>query len=148
MLVTQGEGSGTPTKSHHTPFPKAQQSLHHDLSSSLHPSETTKIIPTSTPTEIPTLRQYSRRATRIAQSKALPTAADEPASLLRDDREEPGVERSIKRGSNDTEEMVNVLTSIDTTNILTSGIQAVNVPPVAKVSTVSLVPTGSGLVPT
>nr|GEW57531.1 hypothetical protein [Tanacetum cinerariifolium] len=44
--------------------------------------------------------------------------------------------------------MVNVLTSIDTANILTSGIQAVNVPPVAEVSTVSLVPTGSGLVPT
>nr|GEY07370.1 hypothetical protein [Tanacetum cinerariifolium] len=35
--------------------------------------------------EILTLRQYSRRATQIAQSKALPTAADEPASLLRDD---------------------------------------------------------------
>nr|GFB83268.1 hypothetical protein [Tanacetum cinerariifolium] len=31
---------------------------------------------------------------------------------------------------------------------LQSGIQAVNVPPVAEVSTVSLVPTGSGLVPT
>nr|GFD16764.1 hypothetical protein [Tanacetum cinerariifolium] len=31
------------------------------------------------------LRQYSRRATWIAQSKALPTATDEPASLLRDD---------------------------------------------------------------
>nr|GEZ28917.1 hypothetical protein [Tanacetum cinerariifolium] len=29
--------------------------------------------------------QYSRRATRIAQSKALPTVADELASLLRDD---------------------------------------------------------------
>nr|GEX33828.1 hypothetical protein [Tanacetum cinerariifolium] len=40
-------------------------------------------IPTSTPTEIPTLRQYSRRA-RIAQSSALPTAADEPASPSKD----------------------------------------------------------------
>nr|GFC48728.1 hypothetical protein [Tanacetum cinerariifolium] len=60
----------------------AQQSPHHDFSSSFHPSET---IPTTTPTKIPTLRQYSRRATRIAQSKYLPTAADEPASLLRDD---------------------------------------------------------------
>nr|GEX58511.1 hypothetical protein [Tanacetum cinerariifolium] len=35
--------------------------------------------------EIPTLRQYSRRATRIAQPKALSPTADEPASLLRDD---------------------------------------------------------------
>nr|GEX14629.1 hypothetical protein [Tanacetum cinerariifolium] len=34
---------------------------------------------------IPTLRQYSRRATQIAQSKALSLAADEPASVLRDD---------------------------------------------------------------
>nr|GEU90170.1 hypothetical protein [Tanacetum cinerariifolium] len=31
-----------------------------------------------------TLRKYSRRATRIAQPKALPTATDEHASLLRD----------------------------------------------------------------
>nr|GEY28953.1 hypothetical protein [Tanacetum cinerariifolium] len=33
---------------------------------------------------IPTLRQYSRRATRIAQSKALPTTVDEPVSFVRD----------------------------------------------------------------
>nr|GEX65450.1 hypothetical protein [Tanacetum cinerariifolium] len=85
MLVTQGEGSGNLTEPHHTPSPEAQQSPHHDLSSSLHPTKITKTIPTSTPTKIPSLRQYSRRATRIAQSKALPTAADELASLLRDD---------------------------------------------------------------
>nr|GEY56228.1 hypothetical protein [Tanacetum cinerariifolium] len=69
---------------HHTPCPEAQQSPHHDSSSSSHP---TKTIPTETLTEIHTLRQYSKRATRIAQSKALPTAADEPASLFRDDRQ-------------------------------------------------------------
>nr|GEU35299.1 ribonuclease H-like domain, reverse transcriptase, RNA-dependent DNA polymerase [Tanacetum cinerariifolium] len=80
-----GEGSGTPTKPHHTPSLEVQQSPHHDLSSSLHPTETTATIPTTTPTEIPTLRQYSRRATWIAQSKALPSTADEHASLLRDD---------------------------------------------------------------
>nr|GEY60187.1 hypothetical protein [Tanacetum cinerariifolium] len=62
-------------------------------------------------------------------------------------KEEAGVEKSTKRGSNDTEEMVNVLTSMDATNILTSGVQAVSVPPVAEVSTIG-VPTGSGLVPT
>nr|GEV17145.1 hypothetical protein [Tanacetum cinerariifolium] len=82
ITTTVGEGSGTLTESHHIPSPEAQQSPHHDLSSSLHPTET---IPTSTPTKIPILRQYSRRATRIAQSKALLTAADEPASLFRDD---------------------------------------------------------------
>nr|GEW11075.1 hypothetical protein [Tanacetum cinerariifolium] len=80
-----GEGSGTPTEPHHTPTPQASQSPYHDLSSSIHLHETTKTIPTETPIEIPTLRQYSRRATWIAQSKALPTAADEPASPLGDD---------------------------------------------------------------
>nr|GEW16283.1 hypothetical protein [Tanacetum cinerariifolium] len=202
MLVTQGEGSGTLTEPNYTPSPEAQQLPHHDLSSSIHPTATTKTIPTKTPTEIPTLRQYSRRATRIAQSKALPTTADEPASILRDNSqgeafptlfgleagqdmenilktstlphdstprvtsldadegndapikgriletgEEAGVERSTERGSNDTEEMVNVLTSIDAANILTSGVVDVSVPPAAEVSTVG-VPTGSGLVPT
>nr|GEU83042.1 hypothetical protein [Tanacetum cinerariifolium] len=61
--------------------------------------------------------------------------------------EEASVERSTKRGSNDTEELVNVLTSLDAANILTSGVQAVSVPPAAEVSNVG-VPTGSGLVPT
>nr|GEZ64152.1 hypothetical protein [Tanacetum cinerariifolium] len=80
-----GEGSGTPTKPHHTPSPEAQQSPHNSPSSPLHLTATPETIPSITPTEIPTLRQYSRRAKRIAQSTALPTAADEPASLLRDD---------------------------------------------------------------
>nr|GEY86561.1 hypothetical protein [Tanacetum cinerariifolium] len=258
MLVTSGEGSGTPTKPHHTPSHEAQQSPHNDSSSPLHLTETTKTLPTSTPTEIPTLRQYSRRATRIAQSKALPTTANEPASPLGDDNqgeacptvsgleagqdianiiktsalpydstprvtslaadegnmqqqlhdltdlcthlqrhqtkmaskiaahdleisnlkekiklledkdkgsaelsgddapikgrsletgEKAGVERSTEKGSNDTEEMVNVLTSMDAANILTSGVQAVSVSSVAEIPTVG-VPTGSGLVPT
>nr|GEU71249.1 hypothetical protein [Tanacetum cinerariifolium] len=257
MLVTMGEGSGTPTEPHHTPSPEAPQSPQHDLSSSIHPPVTTATIPTVIPTDIPTLRQYSRRA-RIAQSSALPTAADEPASPLGDgsqgeacptasgleaklDRaniiktstlphdspprvtslaadegsmqqqlndltdlytrllrqqiematkitaqdleiaslkarikmledkdggvaepsgedatikgksletgEEEGVDKSTKRGSNDTEKLVNVLTSLDATSILTSGVQMVCVPPTAEVPTVS-VPTGSGMVPT
>nr|GFC04014.1 hypothetical protein [Tanacetum cinerariifolium] len=99
MLVTQGEGSGTPTEPHHAPSPQEQHSSHHDPSSPSHPTATTEPIPTETPpetpttepiptetpTETPTLRKYSRRATRIAQSKALSTTVDEPASLLRDD---------------------------------------------------------------
>nr|GFA00951.1 hypothetical protein [Tanacetum cinerariifolium] len=85
MLVSQGEGLGNPTEPYHTPSPEAQQSPHNDPSSSIHLTDTTETIPTATPTAIPTLRQYFKRATRIAQSKALPTAADEPASLFRDD---------------------------------------------------------------
>nr|GFA73405.1 putative ribonuclease H-like domain-containing protein [Tanacetum cinerariifolium] len=59
--------------------PEAHQSPHTaPLSPSLLPA-TTETIPTLTPTEIPTLRQYSRRA-MTAQSSALPTTVDEPAS--------------------------------------------------------------------
>nr|GEV11625.1 putative reverse transcriptase domain-containing protein [Tanacetum cinerariifolium] len=61
--------------------------------------------------------------------------------------EEAGVERSTERGSNDTEELINVLTSLDAGNILTSRVQVVSVSPAAEVSTVGI-PTGSGLVPT
>nr|GEV52363.1 hypothetical protein [Tanacetum cinerariifolium] len=71
--------------------------------------------------------------------------------------EEAGIEKSTERGSNDIEELVNVLTSLDVASILTSGVQ-VCVPPAAEVTTVSVppageiptisVPTGSGVVPT
>nr|GFC21065.1 hypothetical protein [Tanacetum cinerariifolium] len=87
MLATMGEGSGTPTEPHHTPSPEAPQSPQHDISSSLHQPVTTATILTVIPTEIidiPQLRQYTRRA-RIAQSSALPTVADEPASPFGDD---------------------------------------------------------------
>nr|GFB97653.1 hypothetical protein [Tanacetum cinerariifolium] len=72
-----GEGSGTSTEPHHTPSPKAQQSPYTTPSSPSQPTDRTETIPTSTPTAIPTLRQYSKRA-RIAQSTALLTVADEP----------------------------------------------------------------------
>nr|GEV60301.1 uncharacterized mitochondrial protein AtMg00810-like [Tanacetum cinerariifolium] len=208
LATVTGEGLGTPTEPHHTPFPKAPQSPQHNLSSSMHPPVTTTTIPTIIPTDIPTLRQYSRRA-RIAQSLALLTATDKPASPLGDDsqdeacptvsgleakqdmaniiktstlpyystprllplllmrakgdepsredaiikgrsletREEEAVEKSTERGSNDTKELVNVLTSLDAASILISGVQVVSVPPAAEVATVS-VPTGSGMVPT
>nr|GEX79386.1 hypothetical protein [Tanacetum cinerariifolium] len=61
--------------------------------------------------------------------------------------EEVGVERSTELESNDIEEMVNVLTSMEATNILTSGVAAASVSLVAATITVG-VPTISGLVPT
>nr|GEW75397.1 hypothetical protein [Tanacetum cinerariifolium] len=60
--------------------------------------------------------------------------------------EEVGVERSTELGSNDTEEMVNVLSSMEAANILTSGVTTISVSPIAGVSTVG-VPTVSGLFP-
>nr|GEX88278.1 hypothetical protein [Tanacetum cinerariifolium] len=203
MLVTTSEGSGTPTEPHHTPTPEVQQSPPTAHSSPSLPPVTTELIPTVIPTETPSpLRQYTMRA-RIAQSSALPTAADEPASPLGDDSQgeafptteiaskitaqelkitslkarvklledkdgegaEPSredatikrrsletgkeavVKKSTERGSNDTEELVNVLTSLDAASILTSGVQMVSVPSAAEVATIS-VPTGSGMVPT
>nr|GFD44650.1 hypothetical protein [Tanacetum cinerariifolium] len=47
------------------------------------PSLSTAPIPPVTQTDTTSIRQYSRRA-RIAQSSALPTVADEPASPVRD----------------------------------------------------------------
>nr|GEY77311.1 hypothetical protein [Tanacetum cinerariifolium] len=62
--------------------------------------------------------------------------------------EEAAIEKITERGSNDTEELVNVLTSLDSSNILSSGgVQVVSVSPAADVPTVS-VPTGSDMVPT
>nr|GEZ97742.1 hypothetical protein [Tanacetum cinerariifolium] len=71
--------------------------------------------------------------------------------------EEAGIERSMGKGSNDTEEMVTVLTSLDAASILTSRVQVsvspavevatVSIPPAGEILTVS-VPTSSGVVPT
>nr|GFB53247.1 hypothetical protein [Tanacetum cinerariifolium] len=85
MLIQQGEDSGTPIKPHHTPSPEATSS-HHTTSSIPLPSFPTAPIPIPTVTQTNTtlIIQYSRRA-RIAQSSALPTVADEPASPVRDD---------------------------------------------------------------
>nr|GEX00135.1 putative ribonuclease H-like domain-containing protein [Tanacetum cinerariifolium] len=82
MLVHQGEGSGTPTEPHHTPTPEVDTSDLTTSSISL-PSLPTDPIPPVSQTDTTPIRQYSRRA-RIAQSSALPTVADEPASPVRD----------------------------------------------------------------
>nr|GEX46651.1 hypothetical protein [Tanacetum cinerariifolium] len=84
MLVPQGEGSGTPTESHHTPTSEASQSSQHELPSPSLPPVPTKSLPTIIPSDNPPLRQYTRRA-RIAQSSALSPVADELASPIRDD---------------------------------------------------------------
>nr|GEX23860.1 hypothetical protein [Tanacetum cinerariifolium] len=50
--------------------------------------------------------------------------------------DEAGMEKSTERGSNDTKELVNVLTSLDAASILTSGVQMVSVPPAVEVATI------------
>nr|GEX54178.1 hypothetical protein [Tanacetum cinerariifolium] len=61
--------------------------------------------------------------------------------------EELGTEKSTELGSNDTEEMVNVLSSMKAANILTSGVAAASVSPAADVSAAG-VPSVSGSFPT
>nr|GFD09296.1 hypothetical protein [Tanacetum cinerariifolium] len=63
-----------------------------------------------------------------------------------DEGEEATIERSTKRGSDKTEEMVTVLNSLDVASILTSGV-SVSISPVTEVS-VAEVPTSSGYIPT
>nr|GFC09252.1 hypothetical protein [Tanacetum cinerariifolium] len=74
--------SCTPTEPHHTPFPEAETS-HPTTSLILLPSIPAAPIPPVTQPDKTPIRQYTRRAW-IAQSSALLTIADEPASLVRD----------------------------------------------------------------
>nr|GEV84267.1 ribonuclease H-like domain-containing protein [Tanacetum cinerariifolium] len=60
---------------------------------------------------------------------------------------EVGADKSTELGSIDTDEMVNVLSSMEAVNILTSGVTVVSVSPVAGVSAAG-VPTVSGSFPT
>nr|GEZ54797.1 hypothetical protein [Tanacetum cinerariifolium] len=148
MFIHQGEGSGTPTEPHHTPFPEADTSSHPTTSSIPLPSIPTAPIPPVTQPDTTPIKQYSRRA-RIAQSSVLPTVADKPASPVRDERvqvladregdaakqfrdDAPIKGRSINEGKaatericNDSEEVARVLTSMDAATVLAGGI---NVP--------------------
>nr|GEV94833.1 hypothetical protein [Tanacetum cinerariifolium] len=190
-LVTQGEGLANPTEPHPTPSPPKHQSPHYD-SSPHHDSPPLSHQPIildpiphdlQSPTETLTPRRLTKRAIRIAQSKALSPDADETASLLRDDRhgeafptissldagreepiqedapiteeiidigEELGAYKGTKKGSNDIEEMVNVLSSMEAANILSSGgtsFSTASVSP-ADVFPTSGVPIVSGSFPT
>nr|GEV21607.1 hypothetical protein [Tanacetum cinerariifolium] len=95
LLQLMGEGSTNPTEPHHTPSPHEHHSPQHDSPPPSHPTTTSEPISQAL-TEPLTHRQYTRRAKRIAQSKALSPAAYEPASLSRDDIQgEPMVPRFL-----------------------------------------------------
>nr|GFD05208.1 hypothetical protein [Tanacetum cinerariifolium] len=81
-----GESSANPPEPHHTPSPQEQHSPPHDSPSPSHPTTTSEPIPQAS-TETLTLRKYTRRAIRIAQSIALSPATDKPPSLSRDNRQ-------------------------------------------------------------
>nr|GEX59595.1 hypothetical protein [Tanacetum cinerariifolium] len=193
-----------PTKPHHTPSPQEHHSPQHDYPPLSHQPFIPEPIPPNlrAPTKTLTPRRLTKRAIRIAQSKALSPAADEPASLSRYERhgkafptvssldagqdreniaktsamshessprvpslnadegkdapitrgiidigEELGVDKNTEKGSNDTEEMVNMLSSMEAANILSSGGAAASVSSVDVFLTAG-VPTVSGSFPT
>nr|GEV83966.1 hypothetical protein [Tanacetum cinerariifolium] len=79
---------------------------------------------------------------------AAPTQEDAPITRgIMEIGEELGTEKSTELGSNDIEEMVNVLSLMEAANILTSGVAAASVSP-AEVLLVVGVPTISGSFPT
>nr|GEW65662.1 hypothetical protein [Tanacetum cinerariifolium] len=122
-----GEGSANLTEPHHTPSPQEYHSPQHDSPPLSHQA----------PTETLTPRRFTRRAIRIAQSKAFPPTADEPASLSRDDRQG---------------EAFPTVSSLDVglmeaANILSNGGAAASVS-LADVLPTAGVPTASGSFPT
>nr|GFC34876.1 hypothetical protein [Tanacetum cinerariifolium] len=81
----------------------------------------------------PTVSSLDARHDRenIAKTSALPHESSPRVTSLDADegREELGADKSTELGRNDIKEMVNVLTSMDATNILTSGGAATSVSP-------------------
>nr|GEY36542.1 hypothetical protein [Tanacetum cinerariifolium] len=151
MLVHQGEGSRNPTEPHHTPFPESS------VLPTVADESASPLGDDSQGETCPTVSDLEAEQDRKNIIKTLPCPMTHhqgllPLLLMRAGRsletgEEAAIEKSTKRVSNDTEELVNVLTFLDATSILTSGVQVVSVPPAAEVATVSI-PTGSGMVPT
>nr|GEV96753.1 hypothetical protein [Tanacetum cinerariifolium] len=79
---------------------------------------------------------------------AEPTQEDAPITRgIKEIGEELGADKSTELGRNDTEEMVNVLSSMEAANILTSGVATACVSPASDVSAAG-VPTVSGSFPT
>nr|GEW10315.1 hypothetical protein [Tanacetum cinerariifolium] len=82
------------------------------------------------------------------RGSAEPTQEDAPIKKgIIETNEEVRADKNTELGSNDTDEMVNVLSSMEAANILTCRVAAVSVSPVAGVLTKG-VPTISGLFPT
>nr|GEU70816.1 hypothetical protein [Tanacetum cinerariifolium] len=92
--------------------------------------------------------ESSPSVTFLDADEGKPTQKDAPITGgIKEIKEELGADKSTELGSNDTEEMVNVLSSIEAGNILTSRGAAASVSPGDVLPTVG-VPTVSGSFPT
>nr|GEX99211.1 hypothetical protein [Tanacetum cinerariifolium] len=175
MLVPLGEGSGTLTESHNTPTSETSQSSQHELPSPSLPPLPTESLPTVIPSDNPPLSQGETCPTdsgfkadldraNMAKTSTLPSdSTPRVTSLAADEGNQSGDDAPIKgrsmdegeepieKGSNDTEEMINVLTSMDAATILSS--EAAEVPTgsgsiLTAGPHATGVPTGSDVVPT
>nr|GEY71159.1 hypothetical protein [Tanacetum cinerariifolium] len=98
--------------------------------------------------EISGLKERVKSLKDKESKSAEPTQEDAPIIRgIMEIGEGLGAEKSTKLGSNDTKEMVNVLSSMEAANILTSGVAAASVSPVSGVSAAG-VPIVSGSFPT
>nr|GEV11449.1 ribonuclease H-like domain-containing protein [Tanacetum cinerariifolium] len=87
-MILMGEGLANSTEPYHIPSPQDHQSPQHDSLPLSHQTIIPELIPhdLQVPTKTLTPRRLTKRAIRIAQSKALSPTTDEPASLSRDNR--------------------------------------------------------------
>nr|GEY52909.1 hypothetical protein [Tanacetum cinerariifolium] len=156
-LVHQGEGSGTPTEPHHTPFPEVESS-HPTTSSIPLPSIPTAPIPTIKTGQpllspspclmiqhqglLPLLLMRAAQEEEINRLKErVQVLEDREAVAFKPSRDDAPIkgrsnnegEAAAERISNDSEEIVKVLTSIDAATVLAGETN---------------VPTGSGFIPT
>nr|GEV41910.1 reverse transcriptase domain-containing protein [Tanacetum cinerariifolium] len=157
----KGQFSRTPTEPHHTPSPKAQQTLPTTHSSPSLPPVPTEPLSTVIPTDTPQLRHYTRRA-RIAQSSALPPVADEHASPIGDvsqgeacptdsgletDQDRENIPKTSTLPSDSTPRVTSLDADEDTSILTSGGVQVVPTATEVATATVSI-PTGSGVVST
>nr|GEX92407.1 hypothetical protein [Tanacetum cinerariifolium] len=157
MLVHQGEGSGTPSDPHHTPFHESSAlptiadepaSPVRDVSEGeacptesgfIAAQDRATIVKSSTlPHDLAPRAQEEERVKLKERVKVLEDREGVATKQSRDDALIKGRsinegEAAAKRISNDSEEIVRVLTSIDAATVLAGGID---------------VPTGSGVIPT
>nr|GEW24486.1 reverse transcriptase domain-containing protein [Tanacetum cinerariifolium] len=156
QLRDDSQGEACPTVS----GLKAEQDRANIIKTSTLPSESTPrqdemaLKITAQDLEIATLKARIKQLEDRDGGDDDPSGEDATIKGMRlETREEAGMERSTEKGSDDIEEMVNVLTSLDAASVLSSGVQ-VSIPPTAEVPTISVppatisVPIGSIVVPT
>nr|GEY69111.1 putative ribonuclease H-like domain-containing protein [Tanacetum cinerariifolium] len=152
----KGEGSGTLTEPHHTLSPEAYPTSHTSHSSPTLPPVPTASILTVTPSETTPIRAELEIKKLKARVKLLEDREGLVGERSGDDSPIKGKnldegEAAAERVSDDTEEMVTVLTSMDAATVLASRVADVPTSsgsiPTADPSAAE-VPTGSDVVPT